>query len=196
MAGKVEFFFDVGSPSAYLAWTQLPAIAREAGAELAYRPVLLGGIFRAVGNASPADVPAKSEYLRRDLARFAGRYGVPLRYNSAFPVNTLGLMRGAVAAEEEGILEAYLGAVFPAFWEHDVDLSDPANVAACLQEAGLDADRLIGLAGEAPVKEGLRERSDAAVKRGLFGVPTMFVGDSMFFGQDRLDFVREALRDA
>lgn len=193
MAGKVEFFFDVGSPSAYLAWTQLPGIARETEAELVYRPVLLGGIFRSVGNVSPAEIPPKSEYLRRDLARFAGRYGVPLRYNSAFPINTLGLMRGAVAAEREGVLEAYLGAVFPAIWVHDADLSDPANVAACLREGGLDADRLIGLAGEAAAKDGLRERSDAAVRRGLFGVPSMFVGDSLFFGQDRLDFVREAL---
>lgn len=193
MAGTVEFFFDVGSPSAYLAWTQLPGIAREAGAKLVHRPVLLGGIFRATGNVTPIEVPAKGEYLRHDLARFADRYGVPFRYNSAFPVNTLGLMRLAVAAEEEGVLDAWLEAVFPAFWAHDVDLTEPANVAACLRDAGLDADRLAGLAGEATVKDGLRARSDEAVRRGLFGVPVMFVGDSMFFGQDRLDFVREAL---
>ena len=193
MAKRVEFYFDVGSPSGYLAWSQLPAIARATGAEIDYRPVLLGGIFKATGNTSPAEVPAKGRYLSLDLARFARRYGVPLVYNSAFPINTIGLMRGAVAALQAGQLEAYLGVIYPAFWAHDVDLSRPEAVVRCLRDGGLDADALLRRTQDDDVKSELRERSDAAVARGLFGIPTMFVGGEMFFGQDRLDLVREAL---
>ena len=116
MAKRVEFYFDVGSPSGYLAWSQLPTIAGDTGADIDYRPVLLGGIFKATGNTSPAEVPAKGRYLSLDLARFARRYGVPLVYNSAFPINTIGLMRGAVAAQQSGQLEAYLDVIYPAFW--------------------------------------------------------------------------------
>ncbi len=194
MTQRVEFYFDVGSPSAYLAWSQLPAIARDSGARIEYLPVLLGGIFKATGNASPAEVPAKGRYLAVDLARFAHRYGVPLVYNDAFPINTIGLMRGAVAAGQTGQLESYLDVIFPAFWEHNVDLGKPDEVGRCLEAGGLDADYLLRRAREDDVKLELRERSDAAVERGLFGIPTMFIGSEMFFGQDRLEFVREALQ--
>ena len=193
MTKRVEFYFDVGSPSGYLAWSQLPAIAGETGAEIEYRPVLLGGIFKATNNVTPAQIPAKGRYLSLDLARFARRYGVPLVYNSAFPINTIGLMRGAVAALQAGQLEAYLDVIYPAFWEHDVDLGRPEEVVRCLQEGGLDAEFLMRRTQDDEVKADLRERSDAAVERGLFGIPTMFVGDEMFFGQDRLEWVREAL---
>ncbi len=193
MTKRVEFYFDVGSPSGYLAWSQLPAIAHDTGAELEYKPVLLGGIFKATGNTSPAEVPAKGRYLSMDLARFARRYGIPLVYNSAFPINTIGLMRGAVAALKEGILESYLEVIYPAFWAKDVNLSDPKEVMRCLRDGDLDADNLMRRAQEDDVKTDLRSRSDAAVERGLFGIPTMFVNDEMFFGQDRLEFVRAAL---
>lgn len=195
MAKRVEFYFDVGSPSGYLAWTQLPAIAREAGAAIDYRPILLGGIFKAAGNTSPAEVPAKGRYLSMDLARFARRYDVPLVYNSAFPINTIGLMRGAVAAQQSGQLEAYLDVIYPAFWARDVDLSKPEEVVRCLREGDLDAEFLMRRTQEDDVKLELRQQSDAAVARGLFGIPTMFVNDEMFFGQDRLEFVREALAE-
>ncbi|MCY3701462.1 MAG: 2-hydroxychromene-2-carboxylate isomerase [Rhodospirillales bacterium] len=195
MAKRVEFYFDVGSPSGYLAWTQLPAIAREAGAAIDYRPILLGGIFKATGNTSPAEVPAKGRYLSMDLARFARRYDVPLVYNSAFPINTIGLMRGAVAAQQSGQLEAYLDVIYPAFWARDVDLSKPEEVVRCLREGDLDAEFLMRRTQEDDVKLELRQQSDAAVARGLFGIPTMFVNDEMFFGQDRLEFVREALAE-
>lgn len=193
MTKRVEFYFDVGSPSGYLAWSQLPAIAAETGADIEYCPVLLGGIFKATGNATPADVPAKGRYLALDLARFARRYGVPLVYNSAFPINTIGLMRGAVAAQQAGQLDAYLDVIYPAFWVHDVDLGKPEEVVRCLREGGLDAEFLMRRVQEDDVKTELRARSDAAVERGLFGIPTMFVGGEMFFGQDRLELVREAL---
>ncbi len=193
MTRRVEFYFDVGSPSAYLAWTQLPALARDAGAQLDYCPVLLGGIFKATGNVPPAEIPAKGRYLAVDLARCARRYGVPLIFNDAFPINTLGLMRGAVAAQRAGQLDPYLDAIYPAFWAHNIDLGNSDELDRCLRAGGLDADFLLRRAREDDIKGELRRRSDAAVQRGLFGIPTMFVGPAMFFGQDRLEFVREAL---
>lgn len=196
-AGKrrVEFFFDVGSPTAYLAWTQLPGLCAQAGAELVYRPMLLGGVFQATGNASPANVPAKGRYMDADMARFARRYGVPLAVNPFFPVNTLMLMRGATGAQMHAPerFQDYLSGVFHAMWVAPQNLNDPATTARALVAAGFDPAEVMGWAGDADVKAALRASTEEAVARGAFGAPTMFVGDRMFFGQDRLDFVREAL---
>jgi 2-hydroxychromene-2-carboxylate isomerase len=196
MSKQVEFFFDVGSPTTYLAWTQLPALCATAGAELEYRPMLLGGVFQATGNASPASVPAKGRYMNDDMARFARRYGVPLAMNPFFPVNTLVLMRGAAGAQlrAPARLPAYLRAVFHAMWVEPQNLNDPAIAAQVLAAAGFDPAEVMGWANDAEVKAALRATTDEAVARGVFGAPTMFVGTEMFFGQDRLDFVREALR--
>ena len=196
MTRTVEFFFDVGSPTAYLAWTQLPALCVDAGATLVYRPMLLGGVFQATGNASPVAVPAKGRYMNADIARFAARYGVPYTHNPAFPINTLLLMRGAVGVQMRTPerFDAYLRAVFEAMWVEQRNLNDPAVVGTTLHKAGFDPAALLALAGEPAVKEALRGNTDEAVQRGAFGAPTMFVGDTLFFGQDRLDFVREALR--
>ena len=196
MTRSVEFFFDVGSPTAYLAWTQLPALCADAGATLVYRPMLLGAVFQATGNASPATVPAKGRYMNDDIARFAARYGVPYVHNPAFPVNTLLLMRGAVGVQMRmpQRFEAYLRAVFDAMWVDARNLNDAAVVGATLHAAGFDPAALLALAAEPAVKDALRANTDDAIRRGAFGAPTMFVGDAMFFGQDRLDFVREALR--
>src|SRR5580765_1515586 len=129
MAKQVEFFFDVGSPTSYLAWTQLPALCAQAGAELVYRPMLLGGVFQATGNASPANVPAKARYMDVDMARFARRYGVPLASNPFFPINTLVLMRGAAGAQlrAPARFDAYLRGVFRALWVEPQNLNDPAT---------------------------------------------------------------------
>ena len=196
MTKFVEFFFDVGSPTAYLAWTQLPSIAENAGARVIWKPMLLGGVFQATGNASPANVPAKSLYMNADLARFAKRYRVPFRHNPAFPINTLMLMRGAtgVLMRMPDCFVDYLRAVFDAMWVHPRNLNDPAEVAQTWQAADFDPAATLALASDADVKGALRATTDEAVSRGVFGAPTMFVGDQMFFGQDRLDFVREALR--
>jgi 2-hydroxychromene-2-carboxylate isomerase len=196
MSKQVEFFFDVGSPTTYLAWTQLPALCATAGAELEYRPMLLGGVFQATGNASPASVPAKGRYMSDDMARFARRYGVPLAMNPFFPVNTLVLMRGAAGAQlrAPARLPAYLRAVFHAMWVEPQNLNDPAIAAQVLAAAGFDPAEVMGWANDAEVKAALRATTEEAVARGVFGAPTMFVGSEMFFGQDRLDFVREALR--
>ena len=195
MNKSVEFFFDVGSPASYLAWTQLPGICARAGAALVVKPMLLGGVFQATGNASPMAVPAKGSYTFKDLSRFAKRYGVVLRMNPHFPINTLNLMRAAcgVQAHAPQRLQEFLAAVFNAIWVDAVNLNDAALAAKVLADAGFDAAQVFGWAAEADVKAALRANTEEAVSRGVFGAPTMFVGGEMFFGQDRLEFVREAL---
>ena len=137
MSKQVEFFFDVGSPTTYLAWTQLPRIAEEADARLVMKPMLLGGVFQATGNASPATVAAKGAYMDRDLQRYARRYKVGYRHNPHFPLNTLQLMRGAVGVQMrmEGRLEDYLRAVFDAMWVHPRNLNDPLVLGETLHAA-------------------------------------------------------------
>jgi 2-hydroxychromene-2-carboxylate isomerase len=196
MTKSVELYFDFGSPASYLAWTQLPAIAARCGAEIVYRPVLLGGIHKATNNASPATIPAKGAWMQVDLARFARRYGVVYAHNPHFPINTLTLMRAATGAQmhDEPMFLRYVDAVYRAMWEHPCNMADPAIVRAVLEGAGLDAALLFQFVEQAEVKEKLKRDTEAAVARGLFGAPTLFVGEAMFFGQDRLDFVEEALR--
>ena len=192
---SVEFFFDVGSPASYLAWTQLPALCRAAGATLIFRPMLLGAVFQATGNASPVSVPAKGKHMLFDLARCARRFGVPLRHNPHFPINTLTLMR-AITGVQLRMTERFddlLRTVFNAIWVDERNLNDPAVAAQALAVAGFDPAHIVTLAADADVKAALRITTEAAIARGVFGAPTMFVGDEMFFGQDRLDFVREAL---
>lgn len=195
MNKQVEFYFDVGSPTAYLAWTQLPALCAQAGATLIYKPMLLGAVFQATGNTSPVTVPAKGRYMADDIARFAARYGVPFTHNPHFPINTLVLMRAAVGVQQRWPerFDAYLQAVFHAMWVEPRNLNDAAEVMAMLGNAGFDPAAMQALAAEALVKDALRANTEEAVARGVFGAPTMFVGGVMYFGQDRLDFVREAL---
>ncbi|SDI82200.1 2-hydroxychromene-2-carboxylate isomerase [Pseudomonas delhiensis] len=195
MSKSVEFYFDFGSPTSYLAYTQLPGICAAAGAELVYRPVLLGGVFQATGNASPIAVPAKGRYTLIDMQRFARRYGVPLKMNPHFPINTLLLMRAATGVQlrQPERFEALLACVFKGMWVDALNLGDAAVLGPLLAEAGFDPQALLALAAEQEVKDALKANTEAAIKRGMFGAPTMFVGDEMFFGQDRLDFVREAL---
>lgn len=195
MSKSVEFYFDFGSPTSYLAYTQLPGICAAAGAELVYRPVLLGGVFQATGNASPIAVPAKGRYTLIDMQRFARRYGVPLKMNPHFPINTLLLMRAATGVQlrQPERFEALLACVFKGMWVDALNLGDAAVLGPLLAEAGFDPQALLALAAEQEVKDALKANTEAAIKRGMFGAPTLFVGDEMFFGQDRLDFVREAL---
>ena len=194
-ARRVECFFDVGSPTAYLAWTQLPRIAAETGADLVWRPMLLGGVFKATGNASPVSVPAKGRWMGQDIERWARRYGVPFSFNPHFPINTLTLMRGAAGVQlrQPADLERYLATVFAAMWAQPRNLGDPAVLAATLTEAGFDAEAFAALVADPDVKARLAATTDEAVARGVFGAPSCFVGDDLYFGQDRLDFVREAL---
>ncbi len=195
MTQSAEFFFDVGSPASYLAWTQLPTLCAQAGANLVYRPMLLGGVFQATGNASPAMVPAKGLYMAHDLARFAQRYGVAFRMNPHFPVNTLQWMRGIVGMQlrDPARLETLLNAVFSALWVQGANLNDATVSAATLLDAGFDPAEVHGLVNDTDIKAALKANTEEAVARGVFGAPTVFVDGVMYFGQDRLDFVREAL---
>ena len=192
---RLEYFFDFGSPTSYLAWTQLPGLVAETGAELVWRPMLLGGVFKATGNASPVNVPAKGRWMGSDIARWARRYGVPFRFNPHFPINTLTLMRGAAGLQLRAPEQfaRYCEVVSKALWEEARNLGDPAILAATLAAAGFDVEAFTELVGDPEVKARLVATTEEAVARGVFGAPTFFVGEAMFFGQDRLDFVREAL---
>lgn len=193
MARTVEFFFDVGSPASYIAYRRLPAIAARTGATIDYQPFLLGGVFKATGNHSPAEIPAKGAWTSVDLARHAERHGVPLARNPFFPINTLHLMRGAAGLQDDPRFIAYLDAVFDAMWREPRNLGNPAEMPAVLARAGIDADAFTALIGADATKARLKATTEAAVARGAFGAPTFFVGDAMYFGQDRLDWVEEAL---
>ena len=191
-----EFWFDFGSTASYLAWTQLPALQAATGAKAVFKPMLLGGVFQATGNQSPANIPAKGKYLFADFARFAERYGVPFNRNPYFPINTLLFMRGAIAMQVKGDARFldYCRAVFNAIWVDSLNMNDPAKAAEALRKAGFDAQALVALASEQTTKDALKAATQEAVDRGVFGAPTFFVGDQMFWGQDRLDFVKEALK--
>ena len=193
MSKSVEFFFDVGSPTVYLAATQLSKIAERHGATVLWRPFLLGGVFKATGNVSPATVPAKSRYMGDDLERFARRYEVPFLFNPFFPVNTLALMRGAVAYQQQGRLDQYIEAIFSAMWVTGKNMNEPTIVAEVLDTIGIGAQEFLVAIAAQDVKDKLKNNTEEAVKRGAFGAPTFFVGEEMFFGQDRLDFVEAAL---
>lgn len=196
MKKAIDFYFDFGSPTSYLAWTQLPQIAADAGAQLNYHPMLLGGVFQATGNHSPATIPAKGVWMQQDMTRFAARYGVPFRQNPFFPINTMQLMRAAVGLQlrQSEVFDHYLATVFPAMWAQGMNLGDPAILMALLAGAGFDPQQIQALTQDPQIKDKLRADTEAAVARGVFGAPSMFVGDDMFFGQDRLDFVKQALR--
>ena len=195
MSKSLEFFFDVGSPTTYLAWTQLPKIAAEAGATIIWRPMLLGGVFKATGNQSPVNIPAKARYMLPDLARYARRYGVPMTFNPHFPINTLPLMRGAAGYLDTPQFGTYVTAIFNALWVEQKNLGKPEVVAEVLRAAGLDPAEFERLVNDEGVKERLKGITEEAIRRGAFGAPTFFIGEEMHFGQDRLDFVAEALRN-
>jgi 2-hydroxychromene-2-carboxylate isomerase len=196
MSKTVEFFFDLGSPATYLAYTQLPKICEQTDSQLIYRPMLLGGVFKATGNASPITVPAKGRYMFQDLDRYAKRYGVPLKFNPHFPINTLMLMRAVTGMQlrHPERFQAFINCLFHALWVEGRSLDDPATVAAVLTQNGFDPNEVLALTADEDVKAALKENTEEAVQRGVFGAPSMFVEGQLFFGQDRLDFVLEALR--
>lgn len=194
---NLEFYFDLGSPTAYLAYRRLRQLSDEYPLTLVYEPMLLGGVFKAAGSASPITVPAKGRYmLEQDLPRFARRYGVALNMNPHFPLNTLALMRGVFAARALGCEAAYTDALFSNIWVECGNPGDPLELRQRLEAEGLDAEAIITKAAEPGIKQALISATEAAVERGVFGAPTMFVGDEMFFGQDRLDFIESLLRDS
>jgi len=196
---KIEFHFDFGSPNAYLAHLVIPDIERRAGAKFDYVPVLLGGVFKLTNNRSPAEslagIKNKPEYERLETERFIRRHGITAyRRNPFFPVNTLAIMRGAVAAQRLGVFARYVDEVYRHMWAEPKKMDDPDVLRAALAESKLDAERLLALAQTAEIKEELRANTERSVARGTFGSPTVFVGDEIFFGKDRLRDVEEAIR--
>tara|TARA_B110000503_G_scaffold131738_1_gene206778 strand:- start:1745 stop:2338 length:594 start_codon:yes stop_codon:yes gene_type:complete len=195
MTKTVEFYFDVGSPTAYLAYNRLKQLQKQYNCVIDYRPVLLGGLFKASGNSSPVMVPAKGRYMMMDdLPRFAKLYDVLLNNNPHFPINTLNLMRGAVAALHSDYFDTYISAVFNAIWVDSKNMGDMETVIEVISTAGLNAPSILESTQDADIKAKLITNTEDAVKRGLFGAPTMFVDGEMFFGQDRLQFVEMALQ--
>ena len=194
MSKTIDVFFDVGSPASYLAWTQLPALAERNNATINWKPMLLGGVFKATGNQSPIAIPAKGRYTALDFMRFAKAYGVRFDFNPHFPINTLHLMRGAVGYLDTPRFQDYLNAIFTALWVDKKNLNDPQVVSEVLNDARFEATEVLALCEIPDVKDRLKRITDEAVSRGVFGAPTCFVGGEMFFGQDRLDWVERALR--
>ena len=198
MTKTVEFIFDFGSPNAYLAHKVLPEIAARTGASIVLLPCLLGGIFKLTGNQAPTTafgaIKGKLDYEMLETRRFIEAHGLSaFRFNPHFPVNTLLLMRGMVAAQGLGVGEVYLDAMLRGMWEEGLKLDDPAVFAAALDAAGLDGQALLAAAADPEVKARLAANTDAAVARGVFGIPTFFVGDEMFFGKERLGQVEAEL---
>lgn len=191
MPSKIEFYYDFGSPTAYVAHARLKGIAARTGAAVEHIPMLLGGVFKATGNSAPMTVPAKGRYTSLDLARFIARDGIAFAFNPAFPINTTVLMRLATALRDDANYLRYVDFAFDAMWHVPRNLGLPEEVAAMLTAAGFAAATL-ALAETQSVKDRLRAETDAAVARGVFGAPTFFVGDEMWFGQDRLDWVEAA----
>jgi len=194
---QAEFLFDFGSPNAYLAHKVLPAIEARTGVTFTYVPILLGGVFKLTNNRSPAESLAgirnRLEYEWLEMDRFVRRHGVTFARNPFFPVNTLAIMRGAIAAENLGLLAPYVEAMFDAMWAEPKKMDDPAVIGAALAAAGLPAKQLFELVQTQPVKDRLLANTTAAVERGAFGAPTFFVDGEIYFGKDRLSEVEEAL---
>jgi 2-hydroxychromene-2-carboxylate isomerase len=195
---QVEFHFDFGSPNAYLSHRVIPAIEARTRAKFHYVPVLLGGVFKATGNRSPAEAFAgirnKPEYERLETERFIRRHRIEgFTRNPFFPVNTLQMMRGAVAAEIDGDLQRYVEAMFHHMWEAPKKMDDPAVFRDALTASGLDADAVLARTQDPAVKAKLIANTEMSVARGAFGSPTFFVGDAIYFGKDRLRDVEEAV---
>ena len=194
---RAEFHFDFGSPNAYLAHKMLPGIEARTGVTFTYVPILLGGVFKLTNNRSPAEslvgIRNKAEYERLEMTRFIRRHAIPFAMNPHFPVNTLMLMRGAVAAEELDLLARYVDAVFDHMWADPKKMDDPAVIEAALTASNLPARDLLALVQTQPVKDRLLENTRNSVERGTFGAPTFFVGDEIYFGKDRLGDVEAAL---
>ncbi len=195
---KVEFLFDFGSPNAYLSHLVIPGIEKRRGVTFEYLPVLLGGVFKLTNNRSPAESNAgirnKPEYQKLETERFIRQHGITrYQHNPFFPVNTLTIMRGAVAARKLGIFERYVDEVYRHMWAVPKKLDDPAVLRAALAESALPADRLLELAQTPEVKDALLAETQRAVERGTFGSPTFFVDDDIYFGKDRLRDVEEAI---
>jgi 2-hydroxychromene-2-carboxylate isomerase len=196
MAKTFDYYFDFGSLATYLAHTQMDKIKTETGASPIYLPMLLGAVFKATGNASPASVPAKGKYIFVDFKRFADSYGVPLEINPFFPIITTTLMRMVTGLQmrSDARMHEFMDTIFKAIWVDALNLNAPEVVAEVLREAHFDPVELLQMANEQTTKDRLKDITTQAVDRGVFGAPTFFVGQDMFWGQDRIEQLKAALR--
>lgn len=192
MPKTIEFLFDVGSPTTYLAHRRLPAVVARTGAQVDYIPVLLGGIFKATGNAPPGLVASRGRWMNIDMARYAAREGITLVHNPDFPINTITMMRMLTAARGTANFDRLAETLFSAMWEHPRNMGEPEVLADTLRASGFDPEEQLAAANDPDVKAALVKATEYAVSRGAFGAPTFFVGDEIFFGQDRLDWVEQA----
>jgi 2-hydroxychromene-2-carboxylate isomerase len=198
MSKTLDFIFDFGSPNAYLAWKALPGVVARTGARVNVIPCLLGGLFKLTGNQSPmtafGSVKGKLEYERLETQRFIDKHGITaFRFNPHFPVNTLLIMRGLLAARRVNMGDIFLETVLRAMWEDGKKMDDPAVVAEVLGTAGLDAKAILDATQDPGIKAELADNTNAAAARGAFGIPTFFVDDEMFFGKERLGQIEEQL---
>ena len=198
---EVRFLFDFGSPNAFLVHRAIPGIEQRTGAKFTYVPILLGGLFKLTGNQSPmtafAGIKNKPEYQRLEMQRFLVRHGIAdFAFNPHFPINTLHLMRGAVAAQELGVFERYVDAVFDATWTRGRDMGQPEVVAKTLASAGLPVEQLLAMSQTPQIKQRLLDNTQTAFERGAFGSPSFLVGDELYFGKDRLGEVEEVIQRA
>lgn len=196
---SVEFHFDFGSPNAYLSHKVIPDVEARTGVSFTYVPVLLGGVFKATGNQSPvmafAGIRNKPEYERLEMMRFIERHGLTQAFamNPHFPVNTLAIMRGAVAAQHLDVFKPYVNAIYAAMWQGAQKMDDPETIGRVLAAADLPAGALMAKAQDSEIKQELVDNTTASVERGNFGSPTFFVKERMWFGKDRLRDVEEAI---
>ncbi len=195
MSKKIEFYFDFASPTAFLAFKRLQQLQAKYSADIEYKGVLLGGVFKATGNTSPILLAPKGRYMALDLPRFAKRYQVEMNFNPYFPLNTLPLMRGYYAAKEMSVEMEYLNKVFNGMWVEKVNFSEPEALIQVVKDLNINAEQFQTLVSSDSIKGQLKDTTSELVKRGGYGVPTMYLGKDMFFGQDRLDFVEEALAE-
>jgi 2-hydroxychromene-2-carboxylate isomerase len=196
MAKTYDYYFDFGSLASYLAHTQLGKIKAETGASPVYLPMLLGAVFKATGNASPVSVPAKGKYIFVDFKRFADHYGVALNTNPHFPIITTTLMRMLTGLQmrADQRMHEFMDLIFQAIWVDALNMNDPDVVAGVLSKAHFDPVELLQLANDQATKDRLKDVTTQAVDRGVFGAPTFFVGEHMFWGQDRIEQVKTALK--
>ena len=198
MAKTFDYYFDFGSLASYLAHTQMDKIKAETGATPNYLPMLLGGVFKATGNVSPASVPAKGKYIFVDFKRFADSYGVPLETNPYFPIITTTLMRMLTGLQmrSDARMHEFMDVIFKAIWVDALNLNDPEVLTSVLTKAQFDPAELLALANEQATKDKLKDVTTQAVERGVFGAPTFFVGTQMYWGQDRIEQLKLALKSS
>ena len=196
MSKSVDFYFDLTSPYAYLASKKIDGMCESAGAKAVWKPFFLGGVMQATGNKPPATLPAKGKYLFQDVNEWAEFYGVPLKFPSKFPLNSIKPMRACLAAEEQGKLREFASAMYDAYWGNGKIIDDPAVIGEIAGSVGLDVQKLFARIEEQEIKDKLKANTDTAVAAGAFGAPTMVVDGRMYWGNDRLPLLERYLKKA